>query len=105
MARSAYLEQVEQIFPWRLVGRERELAELAGFCSGAGSEAYAWWQAAAWAGKSALMAWFVLHPPRGVRVVSFFITARYAGQSDRTAFLEVVLEQLAEAAASQCRRW
>ena len=44
------------------------------------------------------MAWFVLHPPAGVRVVSFFITARFASQSDRTAFLEVVLEQLAEVA-------
>ena len=44
------------------------------------------------------MAWFVLHPPAGVRVVSFFVTARFAGQSDRTAFLEVMLEQLAEVA-------
>ncbi|MCP2341777.1 hypothetical protein [Actinomadura rupiterrae] len=95
-ARSAYRYQVEQIFPWELVGREAELAELAGFC--AGDAAYAWWQAPAWAGKSALMAWFVLHPPPGVRIASFFITARYAGQSDRTAFLDVMLEQLAEIA-------
>ncbi|MBT2231671.1 hypothetical protein [Nonomuraea sp. NEAU-A123] len=42
------------------------------------------------------MATFVLNPPPGVRVVSFFITARYAGQSDRNAFLDVVIEQLAE---------
>jgi hypothetical protein len=44
------------------------------------------------------MAWFVLHPPVGVRVVSFFVTTRFASQSDRKVFLEVVLEQLAEVA-------
>ncbi|WP_283134600.1 hypothetical protein [Rhizohabitans arisaemae] len=96
VARSAYLEQVEQIFPWTLEGRSAELAELAAFCSGEGGPGYVWWQGPAWAGKSALMATLVLHPPAGVRVVSFFITARYAGQSDRQAFLDVVLPQLAE---------
>ncbi|WP_328736542.1 ATP-binding protein [Streptomyces bobili] len=55
-----------------------------------------WWQAQAWAGKSALMSWFVLNPPPGIQVVSFFITARYAAQSDRVAFTDVVLEQLVE---------
>ena len=58
--------------------------------------AYAWWRAPAWAGKSALMSWFVLHPPPGVRVISFFVTARYKGQEDRGAFTNAVLEQLAE---------
>lgn len=42
------------------------------------------------------MASFVLSPPPSVRVVSFFITARFAGQSDRAAFLEAVLGQLSE---------
>src|SRR5215831_3529124 len=98
IARSAYLHQVQQIFPWELIGRDAELAELAEFCTIPDGGPYVWWQGPAWAGKSALMAWFVLHPPAGVRVVSFFITARYAGQSDRSAFLEVVLEQLAEVA-------
>ena len=37
-----------------------------------------------------------LHPPVGVRVVAFFITARLAAQDTREAFTEVVLEQLAE---------
>ena len=55
-----------------------------------------WWQAPAWAGKSALMSTFVLHPPAGVRVVAFFITARLGAQDTREAFTEVVLEQLAE---------
>ncbi|MCC5582157.1 hypothetical protein IMZ11_41850, partial [Microtetraspora sp. AC03309] len=96
LARSVYRDQVEQIFPWPLIGREAELAELAAFCAGGDDEGYVWWQGSAWAGKSALMATFVLKPPPGVRVVSFFITARYAGQSDRQAFLDVVLVQLAE---------
>lgn len=99
VARSAYLEQVESMFPGELIGREAELAELAAFCTAPDDgPGYAWWQAPAWAGKTALLAWFVLHPPAGVRVVSFFVTARYRGQSDRTAFLEIVLEQLAELA-------
>jgi hypothetical protein len=98
VARSVYLWQVQQIFPFRLVGRDAELAELAAFCTGSDSDPYMWWQGPAWAGKSALMAWFVLHPPAGVRVVSFFITARFASQSDHKAFLEIVLEQLAEIA-------
>ena len=98
VARSVYPDQVRQIFPWELVGRDAELAELAAFSTGSGSESYAWWQGPAWAGKSALMAWFVLHPPERVRVASFFITARWAGQSDRAAFLEAMLGQLAETA-------
>lgn len=96
-ARSRYREQVRQIAPPELVGRERELAELAEFClapDDAGS--YRWWRAPKWAGKSALLSWFVLHPPPGVRVVSFFVTGRLAGQDHRGAFVDVVLEQLAE---------
>ncbi|MEV7907772.1 hypothetical protein AB0P04_39800, partial [Streptomyces anulatus] len=98
VARSAYLQQVRRMAPRGLVARKTELAELAAFCTASGGSPYAWWQAPAWAGKSALMSWFVLHPPPGVQVVSFFVTARYAGQSDRGAFIDVVLEQLAEVA-------
>jgi tetratricopeptide (TPR) repeat protein len=96
VARSAYLEQVRQIAPAQLHGREIELAELAAFCFEPDQTHYAWWRAEAWTGKSALMSWFVLHPPPGVQVLSFFITARYAGQNDRIAFTEVVLEQLCD---------
>ncbi|MFE9632718.1 hypothetical protein [Streptomyces sp. NPDC006463] len=42
------------------------------------------------------MAWFSLHPPPGVRVVPFFVTARFAAQNDRVAFTDVVMEQLSE---------
>ncbi|WDG30690.1 hypothetical protein N7925_21350 [Streptomyces sp. CA-278952] len=48
----------------------------------------------AWAGKSALLAEFVLNPPPGIDVVAFFITSRMAGQNDAAAFCEVVQRQL-----------
>ena len=91
--RSQYLVQVRRIAPPELYGRRHELTELAAFCT-ASSGGYAWWRAKAWSGKSALMSWFVLHPPPRVRIVSFFVTARLAAQNDRGAFIENVLEQL-----------
>ncbi|MEV4941145.1 hypothetical protein [Streptomyces zaomyceticus] len=94
--RSAYREQVRRIAPPELVGREEELAELAAFCRT--GDGYRWWRADAWAGKTALMAWFVLDPPTGVRIVPFFVTARLGSQNDVSAYVDVVLEQLAELA-------
>ncbi len=79
---TAYQAQVRDIAPDQLLDREEELDELVGFC--AGDQPYAWWQAGPWAGKSALMAWFVLHPPAGVDVVSFFVTARLPGSPTAT---------------------
>ncbi len=94
--RSAYREQVRRIAPPELVGREEESAELAEFCrTGSG---YRWWRADAWAGKTALMAWLALDPPPGVRIVPFFVTARLGAQNDVVAYVDVVLEQLAELA-------
>ncbi|MFI1653861.1 hypothetical protein ACH4ZU_02830 [Streptomyces sp. NPDC020472] len=94
--RSAYRERVAIGAPTELVDREAELAELADFClTGRGC---LWWRADAWAGKTALMAWFALHPPAGVRIVPFLVTGRWAAQSDSTAYVDVVLEQLAELA-------
>ena len=98
--RSAYLQQVGRIAPPELIGREAELAELAAFCLEPDRGPYVWWQAGAWAGKSALLSTFVLRPPpevsERVRIVSFFITARLAAQDTREAFTQVLLEQLAE---------
>jgi hypothetical protein len=93
---SAYLEQVRRIAPPLLRDRDSELAELAAFCTEPGRGPYVWWRAPAWSGKSALMSWFVLRPPPNVQVVAFFITARYKGQDDRAAFIDAVMEQLAE---------
>ncbi|KOX22839.1 MULTISPECIES: hypothetical protein [unclassified Streptomyces] len=94
--RSAYREQVRRIAPPELVGREEELAEPAEFCRTGGG--WRRWRADAWAGKTAPMAWFTLDPPRGVRIVPFFATARLGAQNDVVAYVDVVLEQLAELA-------
>lgn len=97
-ARSQYSRQVETIAPADLQDRAAQLEQLAAFCTApdeAGS-AYAWWRAPAWSGKSALMAWFALHPPEGVRIVPFFITSRWGGYSDWRSFTDIVSEQLAE---------
>lgn len=56
--RLAYLEQIRRIAPPDppgLIGREEELAGLARFCLQPDGGPYAWWQADAWAGKSALL--------------------------------------------------
>ncbi|MFD3536693.1 hypothetical protein [Streptomyces sp. NPDC058664] len=98
VVRSAYREQVRRIAPPELVGREAELADLAAFCLAESGPSYVWWRAEAWAGKTALLSWFALDPPPGVRIVPFFVTARLGAQNDVAAYTDVVLEQLAELA-------
>ncbi|MET7427199.1 hypothetical protein [Dactylosporangium sp. NPDC005555] len=96
-ARSDYRELVRSIAPSDLLDRESELAQLAAFCTAPDpAPAYLAWRALAWAGKSGLLSWFAMHPPDGVRIVSFFVTARHAGHNDRTGFTELVAGQLAE---------
>ncbi|WP_370971977.1 hypothetical protein [Amycolatopsis sp. cg9] len=93
--RTRYRRQVSRLAPAQLDDRETELAELAEFClSPETAGHYQWWQGGAWSGKTALASWFVLHPPAGLRIVSFFITGRLAAQNDRAAFIDNVLEQL-----------
>nr|WP_203665184.1 hypothetical protein [Streptomyces parvus] len=91
--------QVERVAAADFRGREAELSELASFSTeecpqGAAGKDYWRWLAPAWAGKSALLAEFVLNPPSGIDVVAFFITSRMAGQNDAAAFCEVVQRQL-----------
>jgi hypothetical protein len=90
---NAHQALLSDIAPLRLLDREPELDELVAFC--AGDAPYAWWQGAPWAGKSALLSWFAMRPPAGVDVVSFFVTSRFAGQSDSEAFTDALIEQLA----------
>ncbi|MCX5332118.1 hypothetical protein [Streptomyces sp. NBC_00140] len=96
---SGYLHQVRRLAAPRFQGRQQELLAMADFCMQEESdhaEQTSWWRwlAPAWAGKTALMTEFVLNHPPEVAVVSFFITARLAGQNTRTAFCEVVQRQL-----------
>jgi hypothetical protein len=95
--RSGYIEQVRDIAPGggtpgSLKDRDGELAELSAFC--AGDDTYLWWKAEPWAGKSALLATFVLNPPPDVEVVAFFITARLSDQSDSSALTDALIDQL-----------
>ncbi len=96
-AEPGYLDRVREIAPQPLRGRNDVLDELTEFCTGdAEGHPYLWLQAPKWAGKTALMSWFVLHPPPGVRIICFFITARLPGQDHRGAFVDVVIDQLCE---------
>ncbi|GHD99319.1 trypsin-like peptidase domain-containing protein [Streptomyces alanosinicus] len=99
LVQEIYRAQLADIAPQQLEDRRTELDDLLSFCAGA--EPYRWLQAPPWAGKTALAAWFALHPPRGVVPVWFFITARYAGQSDGAAYTEAVIDQLATIAGRE----
>jgi len=90
---AAYRAEVESIGPAELLGRQREWAELVEFC--AGKISCAWWQAGPWAGKTALASWLATHPPVGVEVAAFFVTARLAGQATADAYVTAMLDQLA----------
>ncbi|MEU5781311.1 hypothetical protein [Micromonospora lupini] len=96
VVRSAYLAEVHRIAPADLLDRDAELARLAAFCTGDGRDAYQRWEAAPRSGMTALLSWFVLHPPPGVRIVSYFVIAGRTEQDTRDAFVDVVLEQLVE---------
>ncbi|WP_328498843.1 trypsin-like peptidase domain-containing protein [Streptomyces sp. NBC_00414] len=99
LVQEAYRAQLTDIAPGLLDRRESELAGLVSFCGG--PEPYLWLQGRPWTGKTALAAWFALRPPRGVVPVWFFITARYAGQSDSDAYTAAVVEQLAAIAGRE----
>ncbi|MEV1084786.1 hypothetical protein AB0I98_42370 [Streptomyces sp. NPDC050211] len=90
--------EVQELSAQRFEGREAELAAMAAFSSApsAATTNYWRWLAPAWAGKTALMAHFVLHPPPNTDVLAFFVTARMAGRADRTAFLSALESQLGE---------
>ncbi|WP_217208334.1 trypsin-like peptidase domain-containing protein [Streptomyces sp. AC550_RSS872] len=99
LVQDVYRAHLADIAPELLDERQTELAELVSFCGG--PEPYRWLQGRPWAGKTALAAWFALHPPRGVVPVWFFITARYAGQSDGDAYTAAVIDQLAAIAGRE----
>jgi hypothetical protein len=93
ITRASYITQILAIAPKKLMDRAEELDALAAFCSG--EDAYQWWQGPPWAGKTALTAWFVLHPPNGTQIASFFITGRLDSNSDSDGFMLAMCQQLA----------
>jgi hypothetical protein len=76
--------------PERLEGRVRELADLDAF---ARDGRWQWLQGVAFAGKTALLAWFVLHPPPNVEIVSYFLQ-RTTGENTAAHVLDSLAEQL-----------
>ncbi|MBA2806402.1 serine protease [Streptomyces sp. KM273126] len=99
LIQEVYRAQLADIAPEELQDRNDEFTDLVAFCGGA--EQYLWLQGPPWAGKTALAASFALRPPRGVVPVWFFITARYASQSDTNAYTGAVIDQLAAIAGRE----
>ncbi|MFD8955275.1 hypothetical protein ACFV0B_41215 [Streptomyces xanthophaeus] len=93
---------LQDVFPYEFVGRDEELAELEAFATAPdGAPPYLWWQAGPWAGKTALLAWFVSRRlPAGVDVAHYFIVGRL-GTDRREGFVRVVGQQLAAAAGNR----
>ncbi|GGO01162.1 hypothetical protein [Nocardia rhizosphaerihabitans] len=93
--RSLYVSQVRELLAPidGLRGRKLELDDVAKFCRG--EQPYMWIRAKPWAGKTALLTSFLLHPPPDLTVVGFFVTDRLADQNDHRAFTDAVLDQLA----------
>jgi WD40 repeat protein len=85
-----------------LRGRDRELAEIRDFATGASdafgsateSSGYAWVRGGAWAGKTALLAEAFHTLPPEVDAIAFFLTARESHAS-REHFVAAVVSQLA----------
>ncbi|MGW8486448.1 hypothetical protein [Streptomyces sp. NPDC055886] len=93
---SVYEREIRYLAAANFQGRESELAAMGSFAGGEDPTGTGYWRwlAPAWSGKTALMAQFALRAPDQVDVLAFFITARLAGRSDRTAFLTTVQDQL-----------
>ena len=97
-AQSVYLRQVEQMFPYALSGRSAELAELESFCTGDDGGPVRVVAGAGVGGQVGADGLVRAASPGGGTGGPVLHHRPGAGQSDRAAFLEVLLEQLAEAA-------
>ena len=81
-----------RLAPRVLVARDDELAELAAFT--ASEDRWRWVQGNTFAGKTALLAWFALHPPPDLDVAACFLR-RTAGDANAAYALDVLNRQLA----------
>ena len=82
----------EALAPLVLIGRSAELAALGNFSDSV--TRWRWIQGDAFAGKTALLAWFALHPPDCVDVVACFLR-RTTGEDSADYALDVLTRQLA----------
>lgn len=90
--REPHLGHLRDLVPAALRDRDNDLATLARLCRW--DEPYARLLGEPWSGKTALMAWFALHPPPDIEVLCFFVTGRVPGLSDSIAFTESIADQL-----------
>lgn len=90
--RSARARGAEQLAPPVLIGRDAELADLGELAES--DVQWLWVKGEAFAGKTALLAWFTLHPPERVDVVSCFLR-RTLGENTAAYALDVLTHQLA----------
>jgi hypothetical protein len=60
----------------------------------AGADRFLWLEGPAFCGKTAVLAWFVLHPPEGIAVAACFLRRR-TGDADARYVLDVLGRQLA----------
>ncbi|MFD7262681.1 hypothetical protein [Streptomyces sp. NPDC059874] len=97
-------QALQDVLPHEFVGRDEELGLLSAFAAAPdGGPAYVWWQADAWAGKTALLAWFATRRlPAGVDAVHHFIAGRL-GTNRREDFLSAVGDQLASVAGRKLK--
>ena len=86
------LEAARELAPAILESREADLAQLDAFVDS--EEQWLWLQAAAFAGKTALVTWFASHAPAGVNVVSCFLR-RTTGENTADFALDTLNAQLA----------
>jgi hypothetical protein len=92
LAASRAQRAAANIAPPVLVAREEELARLAGFAVSA--DRWLWLQGAAFAGKTALLAWFAIRPPPEAEVAACFL--RRTTDADTAEYaLDVLNSQLA----------
>ena len=81
-----------RLAPTVLVARDDELSALSAFVTSA--DRWRWIQGAAFAGKTALLAWFALHPPPAVDLAACFLR-RTDGTATAEYALDVLNQQLA----------
>ncbi|MEU9853708.1 hypothetical protein [Streptomyces sp. NPDC047974] len=95
---------LRDVLPRDFVGRERECADLAAFATARdGSPSYLWFRAGPWAGKTALLAWFLARElPAGVDVAHHFVSGRH-GTDRRLDFARAVGAQLAAVSGGRRR--
>ena len=82
----------EALAPGVLIGRSAELAVLEEFT--ASDMRWRWIQGEAFAGKTAVMAWFAVHPPEHVDAAACFLR-RASGEDTAEYALDVLTRQLA----------